>query len=476
MNNLEQTNGENSPKTAGEQLAQKLVRRTENTAMASDEAFKEQAWKFAESYKSFMAACKTERETVDYIADMAKQHGYIAFADAKSPKPGDKLFYNNRGKAAIMTTIGTRPLTDGVRIVASHIDSPRIDLKPNPLYEEGQIAMFKTHYYGGIKKYQWTTIPLSLHGVIVKKDGETLKIDIGEQDDAPVFTITDLLPHLATEQMKRSLKEGVKGEELNVLVGCVPYPDKKVTEAVKLNILKLLNEKYEIIENDFISSELCLVPQFAPRDVGLDRSMIGAYGHDDKSCAYPSLMAELECAAPEYTTVTVFADKEETGSDGNTGLHSRFLEYYVEDLAKLFGLSGREVFAKSTSLSADVNAAFDPTYGDTLEKRNCSYINRGVCVTQYTGAGGKSGTSQASAEFMAQIRSLFDSQNVAWQTGELGKVDLGGGGTVAKYVAALNVDVVDIGVPVLSMHSPFEIISKMDLYSTYQAFCAYLGK
>ena len=297
---------------------------------------------------------------------------------------------------------------------------------------------------------------------------------IGEDDGDPVFTVTDLLPHLAAEQMKRPLKDGLKGEELNVLVGCRPFKDDKASEKVKLNIIRLLNEKYGIVEADFLSAELCVVPQFKARDIGFDRSMIGAYGHDDRVCAYTSLMAAMEVKAPAYTTVTVFADKEETGSDGNTGLNSSYLKFFIKSLAAQQGLSGREVLSKSTCLSADVNAAFDPTFGDTLEKRNCSYVNYGVVVTQYTGSGGKYGTSQASAEFMAQVRRVLDGAGVVWQTGELGKVDLGGGGTVAKYVAALDVDVVDVGVPVLSMHAPFEVVSKADVYQTYRAFKAYI--
>ena len=405
---------------------------------------------------------------------MAKGQGYQEFDPGSVYLPGDRVFYNNRGKALILATIGTRPIADGVKIVASHIDSPRLDLKPNPLYEEGQIALFKTHYYGGIKKYQWSAIPLALHGVIVKKDGTCITVNLGEDKGDPVFTVTDLLPHLAKDQMTRSLKDGIKGEELNIVVGLRPFKDEKVTEAVKLNVMRILNEKYGITENDFISAELAAVPAFEARDLGLDRSMIGAYGHDDRVCAYTSLMAALEVKDPDYTTVTVFADKEEVGSDGNTGLNSNYLKYFIKYLAGTHGLSGREVLSKSTCLSADVNAAFDPTFDGVLEKRNCAYLNYGVVVTQYTGAGGKSGTSQASAEFMADVRNILDDAKVYWQTGELGKVDQGGGGTVAKYVAALDVDVVDVGVPVLSMHAPFEVVSKNDVYMTYEAFKAYI--
>ena len=461
-------------KSAGELLQEKLLLNRKNIGMTADDASEQAAQDFCEPYKAFLDACKMEREAVSWIVKKAREAGYAPFDPKAAYRPGDRVYYNNRGKALILTTFGTRPLADGVRIMASHIDSPRLDLKPNPLYEEAQIAFFKTHYYGGIKKYQWGAIPLALHGVIVKKDGETITCAIGEDDGDPVFTVTDLLPHLAAEQMKRPLKDGLKGEELNVLVGCRPFKDDKASEKVKLNIIRLLNEKYGIVEADFLSAELCVVPQFKARDIGFDRSMIGAYGHDDRVCAYTSLMAAMEVKAPAYTTVTVFADKEETGSDGCSWLNSSYLKFFIKSLAAQQGLSGREVLSKSTCLSADVNAAFDPTFGDTLEKRNCSYINYGVVVTQYTGSGGKYGTSQASAEFMAQVRRVLDGAGVVWQTGELGKVDLGGGGTVAKYVAALDVDVVDVGVPVLSMHAPFEVVSKADVYQTYRAFKAYI--
>ena len=427
-------------------LAEKLLLNRKNMGLTVDDATEQAAQDFCGPYKAFLDACKTEREAVAHIVEMVQKQGYQPFEPGKAYQPGEKIYYNNRGKALILCTMGKKPLSEGVRIMASHVDSPRLDLKPVPL-----------------------------HGVIIKKNGETLNVALGEDPEEPAFTITDLLPHLAKEQMKRTLQEGVKGEELNVLVGCRPFKDDKQSERVKLNIMRLLNEKYGIIESDFLSAELTMVPAFRARDIGLDRSMIGAYGHDDRVCAYTSLMAALECDAPEQTILTVFADKEETGSDGNTGLHSRFMAYFIEDLARPFGLSAGQVLSHSNCLSADVNAAFDPTYPDTLEKRNCAYLNYGVVITQYTGSGGKSSTSQASAEFMAQVRNILDEANVSWQTGELGKVDAGGGGTVAKFVAAFNVDVGDVGVPVLSMHAPFEIVSKLDVYSTYQAFRAYVN-
>ena len=462
-------------KTPGELLAEQLLINRKNIGAIADEELEAKAQAFCEPYKVFLDEAKTEREAVSAILSRITVQGFVPYEAGKKYKAGDKVYWSNRGKALIMTTFGKRPVTDGVRIMASHIDSPRLDLKPNPLYEEGQLALLKTHYYGGIKKYQWGAIPLALHGVIVKKSGETLNVVIGEDAADPVLTVTDLLPHLAQEQMKRTLKEGLKGEELNILVGCRPFKDDKASERVKLNILQLLHEKYGIVEADFLSAELTAVPAFGARDIGLDRSMVGSYGHDDRVCAYTSMMAHLKVAKPEYTVITVFADKEETGSDGNTGLKSKFLEYFVERLAAVCGTDARDVFPRSTCLSADVNAAFDPTFDNTLEKRNCAYLNYGVVVTQYTGSGGKYGTSQATAEFMAQMRRILDDAGVSWQTGELGKVDLGGGGTVAKYIAELDVDVVDVGVPVLSMHAPLEVVSKQDVFATYEAFCAYAG-
>ena len=357
--------------------------------------------------------------------------------------------------------------------IRDSIDSPRLDLKPNPLYEANELALFKTHYYGGIKKYQWTAIPLSLHGRIVKKDGAYVDVRLGEEEGDPCFCVTDLLPHLASEQMNKTLSKGIAGEDLNILVGSRPFRADKGSELVKLNIMKCLNEKYGITEADFLSAELELVPAFRASDLGFDRSMIGGYGHDDRVCAYPALIAAMNCKAPEKTVITVLADKEEVGSDGNTGLNSSYLKYFIADLASLDGLEGRDVLSKSTCLSADVNAAFDPTFASAYEAANSCYINNGVVITKYTGSGGKGGTSDASAEFMAQVRLMLDKKDVLWQAGELGKVDGGGGGTVAKYIANLNVDVVDVGVPVLSMHATYEVVSKIDVYIAYEAFLAF---
>lgn len=424
---------------------------------------------FCKGYVDFLGYAKTERLAVEKAIDLAKSAGYCEFDVSKTYAAGDKVYINNRGKSLALVVVGSEPVENGTRIAAAHIDSPRIDLKPNPLYEDSELALFKTHYYGGIKKYQWTTVPLALHGVFCKKDGTTVKVSIGEEPDEPCFVITDLLPHLSQEQVKRPANQIIKGEELNVLIGSRPFKSDEGSELVKLNILNILNEKYGITEEDFLSAELECVPAGKPRDVGFDRSLIGAYGHDDRVCAYPCFMASMAVSAPRFTTVCILADKEETGSDGNTGMNSSFLAYLIEDLAKMQNGDGYKALRNSKCLSADVNAAFDPTFPDVMERKNASEINYGAVITKYTGSRGKGDTSDASAEFVAWIRSILDKNGVVWQTGELGKVDLGGGGTVAKYIANLGVDVVDLGVPVLSMHSPFEVVSKFDVYMTYLA-------
>ncbi|MBR4022980.1 MAG: aminopeptidase [Ruminococcus sp.] len=457
------------------ELKEKLFSKRKNavTDMSAEELKK--CDNFCEEYKSFLDAAKTEREAVDYTVEKLTANGFKEYKIGMKLSAGDKIYRINRGKAVIAAIIGSEPIESGVRLCAAHIDSPRLDLKQFPLYESNEMALFKTHYYGGIKKYQWTAIPLSLHGVIIKADGSSVTVNIGEDEADPVFCVTDLLPHLATDQMKRNLAQGIKGEELNILVGSRPFKDNEESEAVKLNILSILNEKYGIIEDDFISAELEAVPAFKAKDIGFDRSMIGSYGHDDRVCAYTALAATLDCNSPKHTVVTVLTDKEETGSDGNTGLCSAYLKYFITDLAAEFGIAGHTVLSASECLSADVNAAFDPTFPEVTEKNNCSYINHGVCVTKYTGARGKSGTSDASAEFVGKIRHLLDKENVIWQTGELGKVDMGGGGTVAAYIANLDVDTIDVGVPVLSMHAPYEVVSKIDVYMAYRAFYAFMG-
>ena len=457
-------------KSKGQQLKEQLFYEPKHAAeTASDEEIK-QADSFCEEYKNFLDKAKTEREAVKYVEAKAIKNGFVAFDRDKKYEAGDKIYLNNRGKAIILAVIGKKSLKEGTRLSAAHIDSPRLDLKPNPLYEDSDLALFKTHYYGGIKKYQWAAIPLSLHGVIVKKDGSSVEINIGEDENDPQFVITDLLPHLGNEQAKRPLGEGIKGEELNILIGSRPFKDEEASEKVKLNVLSILNEKYGVTEADFLSAELEIVPAFKATDIGFDRSLIGAYGHDDRVCAYPAAEAIFNIKDPEYTAITVLTDKEEIGSEGNTGLNSSYFKYFVSDLAWTQGMNYHTVLSNTQCLSADVNAAFDPTFPDVSERRNASFVNKGVVITKYTGARGKSGTSDASAEYMGKIRRMLDSNNIVWQTGELGKVDAGGGGTVAMFLASLDIDVVDLGVPVLSMHAPFEVISKLDLYMAYRAF------
>ena len=459
-----------SKKTEAELLKEQLMMTRKHGIYQLDEDKVKEADEFCEPYKKFLNKCKTEREVVAHTIKQAKKAGFTEFDVHKKYKPGDKVYVNNRNKALLLAVIGKNRSKNGVRIAAAHIDSPRLDLKPNPLYEANELGIFKTHYYGGIKKYQWTAIPLSLHGKVIRKDGTSVEINLGEEDDDPCFCVTDLLPHLASEQMGKTMAKGFTGEDLNILIGSRPFREDKGSELVKLNLMKLIHEKYGIVEGDFLSAELVMVPALPVRDIGFDRSMIGAYGHDDRVCAYPAIMAAMDCKVPENTVVTVLADKEEVGSDGNTGLNSSFLRYFIADLAMQDGLEGRHVLSKSKCLSADVNAAFDPTYASMYETNNSCFLNNGVVITKYTGHGGKYDTSDASAEFMGEIRRLLESNHIMWQSGELGKVDGGGGGTVAKYIANLNVDVVDLGVPVLSMHSPFEVVSKIDVYMAYRAF------
>lgn len=433
----------------------------------------DKANEFAKGYKLFLDKGKTERECVSFAVNLLKNNGYEEFDKNKKYKAGDKIYSVNRGKAIIAGTIGTEDISEGIRINGAHIDSPRLDLKPNPLYERDEIAYFKTHYYGGIRKYQWGTIPLALHGVIVKKDGKTIEINIGENEEEPVFYISDLLPHLSAVQNERKLSEGLKGEELNIILGTLPFDDEDVKEPFKLYILSILNEKYGINERDFARAELELVPAAKSRDVGFDRSLIGGYGQDDRVCAYTALIAEVECKNPKYTTMTILTDKEEIGSVGNTGLNSHYVYDYITYIAENFGADVKDVCKKSACLSSDVNAAFDPGFPDVYEKNNSCYLNHGCVLTKYTGSRGKGGSSDASAEFMAKITDIMDRAGVYWQVGELGAVDVGGGGTIAQFVAALNIDVVDLGVPIISMHSPFEISSKLDVYNTYLAFKAF---
>ena len=425
---------------------------------------------YCQRYMAFLDAAKTEREAVHEAVRQAEAAGFAAYTEGMDLKPGTKVYCVNNAKALNLAVIGRKPLAEGTRITAAHIDNPRLDLKPNPLYEEDELALFKTHYYGGIKKYQWTTVPMAIHGAVVKKDGTVVEICIGEKDSDPVFIVTDLLVHLSEEQMKKTLATGVTGENLNLLVGSCPLPDTEGKDRVKLAVLLYLYETYGITEEDFLSAEITLTPAAKARELGFDRSMIAAYGHDDRSCSYAALDAMMRLEEiPEYTAVCCLADKEEIGSMGITGMQSQAFEYFMERLCRSQGASLMDCFAHSQCLSADVTNAYDPTYKDTCDPRNNSHINKGVCFLKYTGARGKSGSSDAPAEFVAKIRRLCDQGGVIWQMGELGKVDAGGGGTVAQYMADRNILTLDAGVPVLSMHAPIEVVSKLDCYETTKA-------
>ena len=459
-------------KTEGQKLEEKLFFKPKHIAKDNPKDI-EKAMEFAEGYKTFLDHSKIERECVSYSVALAEKAGYKPFSRGIKAKTGDKFYYVNRGKNLYLVTIGKKPLNEGIHFNIAHIDSPRIDLKPNPLYETEELAYFKTHYYGGIKKYQWTTIPLALHGRIMLADGKAIDVDFGEKPGDPVLVITDLLPHLGRAQGERKLNEGIKGEELNILLGSLPVDDKEVKEAFKLRVLFILHDKYGITEKDFMRSELTLVPAQKAVDVGLDSSMVGAYGQDDKVCAYTALMAEFDCKKPEYTSLTALVDKEEIGSTGNTGMESDALLHFVEDLAECEGERVRDILRNSICLSSDVNAAYDPTFPDVYEKQNSSFFNHGPVLTKYTGVRGKGGSNDASAETMQKVIGYMEDAGVAWQVGELGKVDEGGGGTIAMFMGNMDVDTVDLGVAVLSMHAPFELTAKLDVYYTYKAFLAF---
>jgi len=452
------------------ELKEKILSKEKNVYSCLTEEDEKQMAEFAANYSAFLDRSKTEREAVVYAISDAEKAGFKPYKFGQALKEGDKLYYNNRGKELILFVIGSENVENGINISAAHIDSPRIDLKQHPLYEEGEMAFFKTHYYGGIKKYQWTAIPLALHGKVIKGDGSEVDIIIGEDDSDPVFYINDLLPHLAKDQVSRSLGDGIPGEKLNLLVGSRPLADGK---DIKLAVMKLINEKYGIVEDDFISAELTAVPAFKARDVGFDRSLIAGYGHDDRVCAYPALRALIDADKPKNTAMVILADKEEVGSGGATGMQCDIFTDLIGEIARALGANENAVRANSKCLSADVNAAYDPNFGEVYESRNSSFINRGVVMTKFTGSRGKSGTSDATAEFVGYVRKMFNEAGVVWQTGELGKVDQGGGGTVAIYIAEKNIDVVDLGVPVISMHAPYEVISKADLYMTYKAFLCF---
>ena len=432
----------------------------------------DEAYEYAKNYVKFLDAAKTEREAVVESVRIAEAAGYRAWNFGDAINVGDKLYYNNRGKNIFLMRIGTENINNGIRITAAHIDSPRLDLKPVPLYEEHGMSFFKTHYYGGVRKYQWLAMPLALHGVVVKQDGTVVDIVIGEDETDPVMYITDLLPHLARAQGGKTLNEVFQAEKLNILVGSRPV-DGEDKDAVKAGVLNYLNEKYGIAEDDFLSAELSIVPAAKARDVGFDRSMICAYGHDDRVCAYPSLTAMIDSTDTLHTSMCLLVDKEETGSDGVTGMQSSLIVDVIAEIAKALGGNEAAVRANSKCLSSDVTANFDPNYADVYEHRNSSLIGCGVCLCKYTGSGGKGGTSDASAEMVGWTRRFLNEAGVVWQISELGKTDVGGGGTVAKYMANHNIDTIDIGVGVLSMHAPYELISKVDLYEAYRAFRAF---
>ncbi len=440
---------------------------------------KEIVFKFSEGYKDFLTQCKTERESVSETVRLAEKCGFKPLSSFDTLKEGDKVYAVNKLRSVLLAVIGSEKLSSGVNIVGAHIDAPRLDLKPNPLYEDGELAYFKTHYYGGIKKYQWSTIPLALHGVVITKDGKSVNVRIGDENDDVTFVITDLLPHLAQEQMKKPSSQIIEGEQLNLLIGSIPL-DGEEKEAVKSNVLAILNEKYGISEEDFLSAELQVVPAANAKDIGFDRSLIGSYAHDDRVCAYPSLMAILTTEACDKTAICILTDKEEVGSMGNTGAKSDFMKLCILEMMEKSGEAASELnllrcLDNSFCLSADVNGAFDPNFPSPYEKLNSAKLNYGVAISKYTGARGKSGSSDASAELMSKIRTLFNSNGVLWHVAELGKVDAGGGGTIAQYVANLGVETVDCGVPVLSMHAPFEVVSKLDVYMAYKAFHAFFN-
>jgi aspartyl aminopeptidase len=437
----------------------------------------EEAFRFAEGYKEFLNHAKTEREAIEAIVQSAHK---ASFQAVSTKGRAQRIYRLNKEKSVGLATMGKRPLEQGVRIIVSHIDSPRLDLKQNPLYEELDLAMLRTHYYGGIKKYQWVAQPLALHGVIVTGDGKKVAVRVGEEEGDPVFTICDLLPHLSRKaQEEKKLKDAIEAEKLTILAGHLPYPDQEAKERVKLRILELLHQQYGIVEEDLLSAELELVPASKARDLGFDRAFVASYGQDDRVCAYAALKAMEEVANPPTTTVALFLDKEEVGSEGNTGAKSRFLELFTADVLRNAGKepSGnliREVLLNAKALSADGTAGIDPNYKDVHEAQNNAKIGYGVCLSKFTGAGGKYSSSDASAEYVGEIRELFNRTGITWQMGELGKVDEGGGGTVAKYLALYGMDIIDCGTPMLSMHSPFEVASKGDIYETFRAYRAFL--
>ena len=454
-----------------------LAYKRTNVYEVADEQKMKAIFDYAEGYKVFLDEGKTEREACAWAKNAAIAQGYKPFRFGMKLKAGDKVYYDNRGKNLYLIKVGTADVAeDGIRIIASHIDSPRIDLKQVPLYETENIAFAKTHYYGGVRKYQWTAVPLALHGAVVLADGSVLNVKIGEDENDPVFYISDLLPHLAAKQNAKSLGEGIGGEDLNIWLGNIPYvaAENDKDKTVKENLLRILNEKYGMKEEDFLSAELCVVPTYKAKDIGFDRALIGAYGHDDRVCSYPAFTALFDEESDTHTVMVVLADKEEIGSEGTTGMQCAIFTDLIDAIAQSFGASSAAVRANSMCLSADVNAGYDPNFRDVCEPLNSAYLSCGAGITKFTGARGKSSSNDADAEFIGYLRKMFAENGVIWQTGEMGKVDAGGGGTVAKYVAKMNINTIDIGVPVISMHSPFEVVSKADVYEVYLAFRAFV--
>ena len=458
--------------TRGEQLRKALVYEKKNGYDRLLPGELEAMEDYCTGYKQFLDAGKTERECVDRTIALAEAAGFRPYTRGMELKPGDKVYRSNRGKAIMLAVMGRKGLDQGVNIGAAHIDSPRLDLKQNPLYETDEMAFLKTHYYGGLRKYQWVTIPLELHGVVALKSGQVVRVSVGNGEGDPLFTIDDLLPHLGAEQSKKPLGEAIPAENLNILVGSRPLADDEGSDRVKIAVLELLNRKYGIVEEDFISAELCAVPAFSACDIGFDRSLIGSYGHDDRVCAYAALAALLQLDTPERTAFCMLADKEEIGSEGVSGMKSAAFDTFMADLCAGQGVLPRACYEKSFCLSADVTAAYDPNFAEVYEKRNSAFVNYGMGLCKYTGARGKSGASDASAELVAYVRRVLDNANVVWQMAELGKVDAGGGGTVAAYMAERDIDTLDAGVPVLSMHAPFETVAKLDCYMTFKGMKA----
>lgn len=461
-------------KTETQKLKEKLFRPSQN-GWEEKPNDKEKIMNFAEEYINFINKAKTERECTKEFKKILTEHGFQNIKDIQNIKAGDKVYYINRHKNIYAAVIGEKDLIEGFNIIGAHIDSPRLDLKPNPLYESAELAMLKTHYYGGIKKYQWVNIPLSMHGVIITKNNQKIEINIGEKDDEPIFTIADLLPHLSSLQNKKKLEDAISGEDLNILVGSIPYQtDEDIKEKVKLNILNILNKKYGITERDFVSSEIEFVPALKAKSLGLDESLVAGYGQDDRVCAYTSLKALLNVKNPKRTSICLLADKEEIGSMGNTGMSSRSFEYFLEKiLDKTIGNRPGlldEIFQSTRVLSADVTAGYNPNFPNTYEKNNESYIGHGISVIKYTGSASKGGASDANAEFVGYIRNLFEKNNIIYQNSEMGKIGIGGGGTIAYILADKGLDVIDCGIPVISMHSPYEITSKFDIYNAYKAY------